>query len=93
MSINKAMDVIEIVKLLIEAIGPTVKEISRMHGIVHKRAAVEINGLKGFLVWDYIIYNEITFDDESGNIYSFYTSTSDDETEKEWDKLIQKYGI
>ena len=45
MSINKAMNVIETVKCLIEAIGPTVKEISRMHGVVHKRAAVEINGL------------------------------------------------
>lgn len=43
----------------------------------------EINGAKGFLIWDYIIYNEITFKDMNDNIYSLFSSVSDDETEKQ----------
>jgi len=83
----------EVIELLRDVIGPAVTYISRMHGIVHKRTTAEINGVKGFLVWDYIIYNEITFDDVNGNIYSFFSSISDKETEDEWNKLVEKYGI
>ena len=53
----------------------------------------EINGIRGFLVWDFIVYNEITFDDAEGNIMSFFTSMSDDETEAEWNRLVRKYGV
>jgi hypothetical protein len=72
---------------------PGAKEIEiRKFGIVHKREAVEINGIKGFLVWDYIIYNEITFEDMDGNMFSFFSSFSDKKTEEEWNRLIQKFG-
>lgn len=79
--------------LLKDVVGPVVKEVSRMHGIVYKRTDIEINGVKGFLVWDFIVYNEITFDDMNGKVYSFFSSFSDEDTEAEWNKLIAKYGI
>ena len=61
----------------------------------HCSARVEagFNGVKGFLVWDFIIYNEITFDDMDGHIYSFFSSISDEETEAEWNKLVSKYSM
>lgn len=72
-----------------------VKEIFRtpIHGIVHKSTTAEINGVKGFLVWDFIIYNEITFDDMDGRCYSFFNSVFDEETELKWNELVAKYGI
>jgi hypothetical protein len=77
---------------IIESV-PKVKEIGiRKYGIVHKREKVEINGIKGFLAWDYIIYNEITFEDMNGNMYSFFSNISDKKTEEEWSRLIQKFG-
>ena len=86
---EKAMAVLAIIQQLI----PEAKKISKTHGFVHKRAEAEINGIRGFLVWDFIVYNEITFDDAVGNIMSFFTSMSDDETEAEWNRLVKKYGV
>lgn len=86
---EKAMAVLAIIQQLI----PEAKKISKAHGFVHKRAEAEINGIRGFLVWDFIVYNEITFDDAEGNIMSFFTSTSDDKTEVEWSRLVRKYGV
>lgn len=86
---EKAMAVLAIIQQLI----PEAKKISKAHGFVHKRAEAEINGIRGFLVWDFIVYNEITFDDTEGNIMSFFTSTSDDKTEVEWNRLVRKYGV
>ena len=86
---EKAMAVLAIIQQLI----PEAKKISKAHGFVHKRAEAEINGIRGFLVWDFIVYNEITFDDTEGNIMSFFTSMSDDETEAEWNRLVRKYGV
>ena len=86
---EKAMAVLAIIQQLI----PEAKKISKAHGFVHKRAEAEINGIRGFLVWDFIVYNEITFDDSEGNIMSFFTSMSDDETEAEWNRLVKKYGV
>ena len=89
MSGEKAMAVLAIIQQLI----PEAKKISKAHGFVHKRAEAEINGIRGFLVWDFIVYNEITFDDSEENIMSFFTSMSDDETEAEWNRLVKKYGV
>lgn len=89
MDIEKGMAALEIIQQLI----PAAKKIAKMHGLIHKRVEAEINGIHGFLVWDFVIYNEITFDDIEGNIISFFTSTSDDETEAEWSQLVKKYGV
>jgi hypothetical protein len=88
--VDKTKEIIELLKVF----APLVKTIaSRKYGIVHKRDTVEINGVKGFLVWDYIVYNEITFEDMDGNLYSCFSSFSDKETEEEWNKLIQKFKV
>lgn len=86
---EKAMAVLTIIQQLI----PEAKKISKIHGFVHKRVEAKINGIQGFLVWDFVVYNEITFDDVDGNIMSFFTSISDDETEAEWNRLVKKYGV
>ncbi len=78
---------------ILKEVLPLVKQVSRMHGVVHKRVDAEINGMKGFLVWDFILYNEITFDDMEGNIFSFFNSFSDEETEIEWNKLVKMYSL
>jgi hypothetical protein len=79
---------------LITEVNPVAKVIAkRKYGIVHKRDTVEINGVKGFLVWDYIVFNEITFEDMNGDLYSFFTSMSDEKTEAEWNRLIEKFGV
>ncbi len=70
-----------------------VKGISKKYRFIHRRAPAEINGIKGFFVWDYILYNEITFEDTDGEMFSFFTSFSDKETEAQWNELIEKYGI
>ena len=78
---------------LVAAAERAVKGAGKMHGWVHKRTTAEINGKKGFLVWDYIIYNEITFHADDDSIISFFNSLSDEKTEAEWNKLVEKYGV
>lgn len=80
-------------ELLKEIAGLTIKLVQKQHGLIHKRTAAEVYGKKGFLVWDYIVFNEITFDDMDGNMLSFFTSPSDEETERVWNELVNKYGV
>lgn len=67
--------------------------ISKKYGLIHKSAAVEIHGIKGFLIWDFVIYNEITFKDMNDNIVSLYRGFSDKETEDRWDEWVKKFGV
>ena len=64
-----------------------VEAIPHIYGLIHKQVPAKIHDEKGFLIWDYIIFNEITFKDMRGNIYSLFKSMSDSETEKKWDEL------
>lgn len=59
-----------------------IEEIKKEYGLIHKSTAAEIHGIKGFLIWDYIIFNEITFKDMDGKIVSLYRGFSDQDTEK-----------
>lgn len=52
-----------------------------------------MNGQKGRIVWDYIIWNELTFENEQGEKASLFTSMSDTETKEKFDLLVDKYGI
>ena len=61
------------------------KAAGRTYGLIHKSTAAEIHGVKGFLIWDYILYNEITFKDNNENIVSLYRGLSDRETEERWE--------
>ncbi len=85
----------EILRLIIQLI-PTAKMLdpSRAFGFIHKQAPVEINGVKGLLIWDYILWNEITFQDmEQKNIISLFTGFNDVDTEDRWNELIEEYSI
>ena len=77
----------------IPAILEAARTISKIYGPVHKRTTAEINGKKGFLTWDFIVFNEITFQDENGDIVSFFISVSDEDTETVWSELVKKYGV
>ena len=85
-------------------LGPVLKAIpwaklisvaQRTNMIIDKRAEAEINGVRGFLIWDHLLYHEISFDamDGSGNVLSFYTSRSKEEIKAEWNRLVDRYGL
>lgn len=64
--------------LVVELISGVLKEGQIIHGIVHKRMPAAINGEKGFLVWDWVVWNEITFDYlDNTKWYSLFKSMSD----------------
>ena len=84
---------VEAIIAAIPAMLEAAREIKKIYGLIHKRATAEINGKKGFLIWDFIIYNEITFQDEDEKIISFFSSMSDEDTETVWNELVKKYGV
>lgn len=64
------------------------------YGIVHESAFVDIEGQKGRIVWDYIIWNELTFEvTETGKKLSLLSGRSDAETKEKFDELVSKYGV
>lgn len=85
----KPTEILEIIQEMV----PMAKLIFKTHGRIHDRKEAEVNGIRGFLVWDSILYNEITFDDMEGNIISLFTSGSNEKTEAKWNELIDKYGV
>lgn len=87
------MEAKEIFKLLVGALPEIVQILSKTYGVIHKQTQAEINGVQGFLIWDYILFNEITFKDMNENIYSLFKSADNSETEKKWDELEKKYGV
>lgn len=81
--------IVDGVTLLIE-----MKEVLKgTYGFIHKRTPAKIKDKDGFLIWDYILWNEITFKSDDGDIWSFFTSPSDKKTKAVWNELVQKYGI
>lgn len=94
---NDTFDFVEIIKSATKLLGlidiDKIVEIIRNPGIVHDRTEAQIQGMDGFLVWDYLLYNEIYFETLDGKMISFYTSFSDEETKNKWDKLVELYGV
>ena len=86
-------EIIAMIPPALDAAGKLIDRVGPIYGSVHKCTTAVINGKKGFLVWDSIVWNEITFQDEDGKIMPFFTSMSDKETEKEWNDLVKKYGV
>lgn len=80
-----------LIKMGMEKDIPTL--LAKKHGFIVKRAPGVYKGTKGDFVWDYIIWNQITFDTEDGKIVPFFDSISDEDTEKEWHKLTSQYGV
>ncbi len=75
-------------------VGDSIKVLAnKPYAFVHDSFFVEISGQKGRIVWDFLIYNELTFETESGQKFSLFTSISDEETQQKFDELKQKYKI
>lgn len=95
-----AKEVLTIIKLVVEGAEIVLKGVKLIednyknhYGFIHKSVPAIINDEKGFLIWDYILYNEITFKSEQGEIWSFFTSVSDKETQDVWNELEKKFGM
>ena len=84
----------KIILSLISLFGSAVSFVLRdkPYGIVKQRKEIMYNGQQGWLVWDYIIYNEITLEYD-GNKISMFNSMSDDETQKTFDELLKIYPM
>ena len=67
--------------------------ISKQFGVIVDTQPVRINGEDGFLVWDYILFNEITFVNSRTKQYtSMYTSFSDNQTRAKYNQLLSKFS-
>ena len=63
-------------------------------GIVHKTAPINYGGEPGILVWDYVIWNELTFmDHRTKSKTSLFNNISDSKTHDEFDRIVSLYGI
>lgn len=86
----------KVIKELAEfALVETIEAIKKKkYGIIHKKAPVKYNGIEGNLVWDFILFNELTFEEkETGEKHSIKISASDKETEEIFNSFVEKYGI
>lgn len=78
----------------LDNIGKIAGALKDKYGIIHKQAFIKYKGKEGRLVWDYIILNELTFEDqETGEQHSLGMSASDKKTEEIFNALVEKYGI
>jgi hypothetical protein len=69
-------------------------EMKGKYGIIHKQAFIRYRGKEGRLVWDYILLNELTFEDaETGEQFSLGVSTSDKKTGEIFNDLVSRCGI
>lgn len=84
---------IEDARFIKETVFEILDRAERTYGVIHDSIPAEINGEKGFLIWDYILYNELTFLNQGGKITSLYTSISDDKMKAKFDEYKEKYGL
>ncbi|MGL5983583.1 MAG: hypothetical protein ACRCZR_09680 [Cetobacterium sp.] len=84
-------------RIILEAtknIVELVKELRPTFGFIHKTEPIKYGEELGFLVWDYILYNEITFISIDKKIVQrLFTSTSDKETEEKFNKLVKQFKL
>lgn len=83
---------------LIRVAGSLIKVIKGLRpsfGIVHKAKIVEKEGtVKGYLVWNYLSFNEISFIEVDGNNHqTLFSSTCNKETEEQFEILCNEYEI
>ena len=63
-------------------------------GIIHRTEHVKYGEEVGLLVWDYIVYNEISFISMDKKIvHRLFTSTSDEKTEEEFNRLAKQFKV
>lgn len=79
---------------LVDELIEWLKNIDDGFCFIERREPVIYDGIPGALVWDYAIYNEITFvEKETGKKHRLYTNIKDDETRQKYEEYIEKYGI
>lgn len=76
---------------------PTLEKVLSMvgknFGVIHRSEAITMNGVEGYLIWDYVIYNELTFvNGKTGEHTSLFTSFSDRETAQRFDEYVSKHS-
>lgn len=77
-------------EVLLSAVGQIMDK--KPYGIVQKRHPITYNGQNGYLVWDYIIWNELTFENaDTHEKMSLFNSISDQETEKKFNEFVCLY--
>jgi hypothetical protein len=82
-----------VIKTVADLLRVVFDKASRAYGIVHRAEVATINGKDGFLIWDWVIANEITFlPSDGGEIVSFLVSLNDEATAKRFDDLVRQYG-
>ena len=84
-------DVLKVLAALQEVVPEAVKLIRDVPGIVHKCKPAVINDVKGLLIWEYLLYNEIYFRDMNGNEFTLYHSASNKKTKKKWKKYKELF--
>lgn len=89
MSVDETMALLE---KGMDLTGKVKKFLDKNYGFIHKRIEAKVDGKKGYLIWDYIIWNEISFLDDEGKSMTLFSSISDKETEEVWNELVLKYG-
>lgn len=84
-------------RIILEAtknIVELVKELRPTFGFIHRTEPIKYGEELGFLVWDYILYNEITFISIDKKIVQrLFTSTSNKETEEKFNKLVKQFKL
>ena len=80
----------EAAKGFVEAAEGVKNLIGKPYGLVKRREECIYEGQKAALVWDHIIWNEITRE-VNGEKISEFTSMDAQETEKKFEELLKKY--
>lgn len=94
MDIATILNILDTICTAGEAAAELAEKQKGKYGIIHKHAFIKYRGREGRLVWDYILMNELTFEDsETGKQYSFGLSASDKKTEALFNELVERYGI
>lgn len=74
-------------------VAEAIKITRRTYGVIHQSIPAVMNGHKGFLIWDYILYNELTFlNAENGEIKSLYHSFSNRKMEEKYNEFKVRFG-
>lgn len=85
---------LKILSIIAEGAQQISLELKGKYGIIHKQAFINYMGVEGRLVWDYILLNELTFEERAtGKQYSLGVSPSDKKTEEMFNDLVDRYGI
>lgn len=85
----------EAVKAAVTMVKDLLDRAERGQGIVHMANPARVGSNEGFIVWDYLIYNEVYFiaNDPKMRIQSFVRTASDATAQQAFDEQVNRYGI